>query len=264
MLSIAAAAMSRDSDDRLKSITLFASQTDFTEAGELMLFVNESQLAFLEDMMNEQGFLDGRQMAGAFQMLRTNDLVWSYIMHNYLLGVREPTTDLMAWNSDLTRMPYRMHAEYLRSLFLNNDVAEGRFRAAGRPIALSDIRAPIFAVGTTQDHVAPWRSTFKIQLLTEAEVTYLLTTGGHNAGIILRARTQKPQLSGEDQEIRRHISRSRHMARGGAAKEGSWWPEWISWLDARSGALRPARAVGGSAGAYAPIGDAPGTYVMAM
>ena len=113
-----------------------------------MLFINESQLAFLEDLMWEQGFLDSRQMAGAFQMLRSNDLVWSRMIHEYLMGERQPMTDLMAWNADATRMPYRMHSEYLRKLFLDNDLAEGRFAAGGRPIALADIRVPVFAVGT--------------------------------------------------------------------------------------------------------------------
>ena len=136
--------MARDGDERLRSLTLFAAQTDFTEAGELMLFINESELIFLEDMMWEQGFLETKQMAGSFQLLNSNDLVWSTVVHSYLMGERTPMIDLMAWNADATRMPYRMHSQYLRQLFLNNDLAEGRYHVDGRPVALNDIWVPMF------------------------------------------------------------------------------------------------------------------------
>ncbi|MCB1814518.1 MAG: alpha/beta fold hydrolase, partial [Candidatus Competibacteraceae bacterium] len=168
LLSIAAAAMARDGDQRLASLTTFATQVDFTEAGELTLFIGESEVSYLENMMWEQGYLDGYQMAGAFQLLRSNDLIWSRLVHDYMLGQRQPMNDLMAWNADLTRMPYRMHSEYLRRLFLNNDLANGRYRIDGRPVVINDIRAPIFAVGTVKDHVAPWKSVYKIHLLADA------------------------------------------------------------------------------------------------
>ena len=260
LLSIAAAAMARDGDDRLKSITLLAAQTDFTDAGELMLFINESQVAFLEDMMWEQGFLDATQMAGAFQMLRSSDLVWSRMIRDYLMGERAPVIDLMAWNADVTRMPYRMHSEYLRRLFLNNDLAEGRYLVADKPIMLADIRAPIFNVGTVHDHVAPWRSTYKINFLTDADVTYLLATGGHNAGIV-----SEPGPDGHGFQVMtrkaddRYVDPESFLAQA-PQKQGSWWPEWVAWLAAWSSEPVGPPAMG--AADHAPLADAPGTYVL--
>lgn len=261
LLSIAAATMGRDGDDRLKSITLLAAQTDFTEAGELTLFINESQLAFLEDMMWAQGFLDAKQMAGAFQMLRSNDLIWSRVVHEYLMGERSPMIDLMAWNADSTRMPYRMHSEYLRQLFLNNDLAEGRFMVGGRPIALTDIRAPVFAVGTVRDHVAPWRSTYKIHLLTDTDVTYLLTTGGHNAGIVSEPGHDHSSFQVMTKTDDRYIDPDRYLKEA-PRKNGSWWPEWAAWLAKKSGAPVVPPPMGVAAAGHAPLCDAPGTYVL--
>jgi poly[(R)-3-hydroxyalkanoate] polymerase subunit PhaC len=260
LLSIAAAAMARDGDARLRSMTLFASQVDFTEAGELMLFIDESQVAFLEELMWQQGYLDARQMAGTFQVLRSNDLVWSHMVRNYLMGEREPMTDLMAWNADVTRMPPRMHSEYLRRLFLDNDLAEGHYVAGGRPVALSDIRVPIFAVGTQTDHVAPWRSTHKIHLLSDAEVTYVLTTGGHNAGIISeighKGRSYQVLTRPEDG---RYVDPETWLATAPRV-EGSWWPALATWLDQRSGAWVDAGRFDDRA--EVSLGPAPGTYVL--
>jgi len=261
LLAIAAATMARDGDLRLRSTTFLAAQSDFTEAGELTLFINESQLSFLEDMMWEQGFLDTKQMAGAFQILRSNDLVWSRIVREYLLGERAPMTDLMAWNADATRMPYRMHTEYLRRLFLDNDLAEGRYEVAGRPIVLSALRAPLFAVGTELDHVAPWRSVFKLHLLTDAPVTFVLTSGGHNAGIV-----------SEPGHPHRHYRIATHAPSDGVADpegwaaeappaEGSWWQAWFDWLDRLSGEPVSPPPMGAPHAGYPVLGEAPGTYV---
>ena len=263
LLSIAAAAMARDDDDRVATLTLFASQTDFTEAGELMLFTDESQIAFLEDMMWEQGFLDSRQMAGAFEMLRSNDLVWSRVVHDYLLGEREPMSDLMAWNADATRMPYRMHSQYLRTLFLDNDLAEGRFMAGGAPIALEDIGRPIFAVGTERDHVAPWRSTYKINLQTEAEVTYLLTSGGHNAGIVSEPGHPGRRFRIRTKAANQHYLDPERFLSEAQRKDGSWWPQWIAWLGERSGARTTPPPMAAAESGYSALADAPGLYVLA-
>jgi polyhydroxyalkanoate synthase len=212
--------------------------------------------------MWEQGFLDSRQMAGAFQMLHSNDLVWSRMVREYLMGERQPMTDLMAWNADATRMPYRMHSEYLRQLFLNNDLAEGRFMAAGKPVALADIRVPIFAVGTTRDHVAPWQSTYKIQLLTDCEVTYLLTTGGHNAGIVSEPGHDGRTFQVMTKEHDDHYLDPETFLANAPRKEGSWWPEWTAWLDARSGTPVTPNAIDAPHAGYPPLCDAPGTYVL--
>jgi polyhydroxyalkanoate synthase len=262
LLSITAAAMAREGNKRLRSITLLAAQTDFHEAGELMLFINESQVTFLEDMMWEQGFLDGKQMAGAFQILRSNDLIWSRNLREYLMGERGQMTDLMAWNADTTRMPYRMHSEYLRNLYLNNDLAEGRCLVDGKPVALTDIEAPIFVVGTVRDHVAPWRSVHKIHLLAESEITFLLTTGGHNAGIVSEPGRKNRSYQIKTKNREDHYIDPDTWAAVVPHQDGSWWPEWVAWLERRSsGLVSPPRMAAPEAG-YAALADAPGLYIL--
>ncbi len=262
LLAIAAAAMARDRRNSLKTITLLAAQTDFNEPGELELFINDSQLAFLEDMMWEQGFLESGQMAGTFQLLRSNDLIWSRLVREYLMGERAPMSDLMAWNADATRMPYRMHSEYLRWLFLNNDLAEGRYCVDNRPIALTDIRAPIFAVGTQRDHVSPWRSVYKIHLLTDTEVTFLLTKGGHNAGIV-----SEPGHARRSYQITTRNADDNYIDPDSWIAEtpvidGSWWPAWTEWLQAHSNPEADPPQMGNADAGYRPLSDAPGTYVL--
>ncbi|PSO16047.1 alpha/beta fold hydrolase [Bradyrhizobium sp. MOS003] len=259
LLSIAAAAMERDGDNRFGTVTLLAAQTDFTEAGELTLFINESQVAFLEDMMWQRGYLDTTQMAGAFQLLRSNELIWSRLSHDYLMGDGAPLNDLMAWNADATRLPYRMHSEYLRKLFLDNDLAGGRYQVGGRSVSLSDIHAPMFVVGTLADHVAPWRSVYKIHYQVDADVTFLLTSGGHNAGVVA-----PPDEPGHSYQV---LSKAEDAPYVGADEwlklaprvEGSWWPEWTKWLAVRSGAPCDPPSIG--LGDAADLPDAPGDYV---
>lgn len=262
LLAIEAAALSRDGDDRLKSVTLLAAQTDFTEAGELSLFISESQVAFLEDMMWERGVLETSQMAGAFQILRSNDMIWSRIVRDYLMGGREPLNDLMAWNADATRMPYRMHSEYLRHLFLDNDLAEGRYFVGGKPIALSEIRTPIFAVGTEWDHVAPWKSTHKIHFQSDAEVTYVLTTGGHNAGIVSPLTEDGRHYHVQSKPADTAYIGPDEWRKSARRIAGSWWPEWSRWLGDRSGTPCPPPKLGLPADDPATLDDAPGSYVL--
>jgi len=262
LLCIAAAAMARNRDERLKSLTLLTAQTDFSEAGELMVFIAESEVSYLEDTMWNQGYLDTKQMAGAFQLLRSNDLIWSKMIHDYLMGEREPMNDLMAWNADATRMPYQMHSEYLRKLFLNNDLFGGRFEVQGQPIVISAIKVPVFLVATVKDHVAPWRSVYKFHLASDApEVNFLLTSGGHNAGIVSepghphRSYQLFSRKEGEayiDPDTWREIT---------PVKNGSWWVPWRKWV--AKGSKRIAQpSMGSPENGLSVLCDAPGEFVL--
>ena len=262
LLAIAAAYLGRKGDGPLSSVTLLAAQTDFTDAGELKLFIDESQLTFLDDLMWDQGYLDTKQMAGAFHMLRSQDLIWSRLVHENLMGERAPMNALMAWNADATRMPYRMHSEYLRHMFLNNDLFEGRYEAFGHHVSLSDIRAPLFVVSTETDHVAPWKSVYKINLISDAPITFVLTSGGHNAGIVsepghphrhFRVSTREPSA--------RYVSPDTWLERTPVNK-GSWWPAWVDWLDALSSGQEPPPPMGRAGTDYVPLAPAPGHYVL--
>ena len=261
ILAIAAAAMARDADDRLKSVTLFAAQVDFKDAGELTIFIDEHQLASLDESMRERGVLDASQMVGAFVALRAGDLQWGRGMRRYLLGEEDSLNDIMAWNADPTRMPYRMHSRYLRQLYLQNELADGKYQVGGRPISLSDLHVPFFVVGTEQDHVAPWRSVYKIHRLVRGDVPFVLTSGGHNAGIV-----SEPGHRGR--RFRTKLTRATDtytdpdaFIKTTAPADGSWWVAWEAWLAQQSrGDTAPPRI---GAQGYDALCDAPGTYVMA-
>ncbi len=262
LLLIAASAMARDGDMRLASVSLFAAQGDFSEAGELSLFISESEVRFLEDIMWEQGFLDSRQMAGAFQLLRSNDLIWSKAVRTYLMGERAAGNAMTAWNADATRMPYRMHAEYLRHLFLENRLANAKFEVGERPVSIKDIEAPFFALGTETDHIAPWRSVYKLHLLADTDVTFVLTNGGHNVGVVAA-----PGPAWRHYRIHHANSVDRYLppevwAERAELVQGSWWPAWTDWLDKRSGAPCPPPPLGAPERGYPPLGPAPGSYVL--
>jgi len=262
LLSMAAAALARDGNERLKTMTLFASQVDFEDAGELLLFIDESQITFLEDVMWDKGYLDSSRLAGTFNMLRSYDLVWSRGVEQYLLGTRYQFTDLMAWNADATRLPYKMHSEYLRKLFLHNELSNGKFTVKGRPIALNNIKVPTFAVATQKDHISPWKSGYKIHLFMETEITFLLTSGGHNAGIV--SEVGHPHRS---YQVSTHKKSDTHLfpdewQSHTPHHEGSWWPIWEKWLVDHSGPKGLFPPMGQPQKGYKVLRDAPGLYVL--
>lgn len=262
LLAIAAATMARNNDQRFATLTFLAAQTDFSEAGELMLFVDESQIAFLEDMMWDQGVLDTKQMASAFLLLRPNELIWSKMTREYLLGERDVATDLTTWNADQTRLPYRMQSQYLRALFLENRLTAGRYAVEGRVVTLKDISAPIFAVGTETDHIAPWRSVYKLHLFTDNELTFVLTNGGHNAGIV-----SEPGHRGRRYHVAtrhrgdRYVDSDTWLSMATLA-EGSWWPALADWLKQRSTEEIAPPQMGAPEQGLIPFYPAPGLYVL--
>ena len=261
LLSIAAAAMARDGDDRLATVTLMAAQVDFAEAGELLLFVDDSQVAFLEDLMWLQGYLDRPQMTRTFASIKAEDLIYHRAVRRYYLGEEDLPSDLAVWNNDTTRLPARMHSEYLRGLFLENRLSAGRFAVEGRVVALKDIRAPMLVVGTEADHIAPWRSAYKVRLFTDCDLTFVLTSAGHNGGII-----SEPGHRNRHYRIGHCAPGSLYEAPdvwldGREQRVGSWWPEMATWLAEQSGEMVPAPPPSKVAGLVEEYTPAPGAYV---
>ncbi len=261
LTAIAAAVMARNGDDRLASITLMAAQVDFAEAGELLLFVDDSQVAFLEDLMWYQGYLDRPQMTRTFTTIRAEDLIYTRAVRRYFLGQDDLPTDLTVWNNDTTRMPARMHSDYLRSLVLENRLSAGRFAVEDKVVALKDIDTPLFVVGTETDHIAPWRSVYKTRLFTDSDLHFVLTKGGHNGGILsepghkrrhyrIGRRSGDDMYQGPDTWVEDH-----------EPIEGSWWPAMADWLASHSSGQVSPPAMGNAKAGYKPLCDAPGTYI---
>lgn len=242
----------------LASVILLAAQTDFTEPGELGVFIDEEQLATLRQTMNEKGYLSGRQMGGSFVYLASRGLLWGRNTRRYLLGEDDASFDLMSWNADTTRLPARMHSEYLTALFLNNALSAGQYRFAGATVALMDITAPMMVVATTRDHVSPWKSVYKIHLQTDTHVTFVLAEGGHNAGIV--SEPGRPRRSYQIASVEDNtgwIDPDDWKAQAPVV-QGSWWEAMHAWLKERSGQPgKPPAFKGGQV-----VGDAPGEYVM--
>ena len=242
----------------LASVTLLAAQTDFSEPGEMGVFIDDDQIQALRQEMERKGYFSGKAMAGSFQFLNSRDLVWSRSTRRYLLGQDEVDFDLMSWNADVTRLPARMHSEYLSSLFLNNALATGHYRVGGVGVALMDIHAPMLVVGTTRDHVSPWRSVYKIHLQTDTHVTFILAAGGHNAGIVSEPGRPRRSYQIAATEDGHGWTGPDEWEANAPVREGSWWEAMDEWLKARSGkpvappAIDPATV----------LCDAPGEYVM--
>jgi len=256
LLAITLAYLAAKKDDRVLSATLFATQVDFTYAGDLQVFVDPERVAQLEKHMKEQGYLEASRMANTFNMMRSNDLIWPYVINNYLKGKKPFPFDILYWNSDATRMPAANHSFYLRNCYLENNLTKGKMEIAGVTLNLKDVKLPVYNLATREDHIAPAKSVLNGSKYFGGPVKFVLAGSGHIAGVINPPATKKYQYwtggkpAGADVEA--------WLAK---AKEhpGSWWPDWLAWIKGHNAETVPARKAGG--GKLKPIEDAPGSYV---
>ena len=255
LLAAGLALMARNGEDRIKSATLFTTQVDFTEAGELKVFFDEEQIKSLETSMNISGYLNGTKMANAFNMLRSGDLIWPYIVNNYMRGKTPAPFDLLYWNSDTTRMTAANHSFYLRKCYLENALTEGKMMLSGAPVHLSDVKIPIYSLAAREDHIAPARSAFLGCQFFGGDVTYVMSGSGHIAGVINPPDKHKYQYWTGGKPLG---SFDDWVAKA-TEHPGSWWPNWQEWILGLDNHLVPAREPGGNK--LKPLGDAPGEYV---
>ncbi len=256
LLAITLAYLAAKKQNRAISATMFAAQVDFTHAGDLLVFVDEERIAALETHMKEQGYLEASNMATAFNMLRSNDLIWPYVVNNYLRGKKPFPFDILYWNSDATRMPAANHSFYLRNCYLENNLAKGKMEIGGITLDLSKITVPVYNLATREDHIAPAKSVLEGSKYFGGPVKYVLAGSGHIAGVINSPAKTKyqywtgPKAAGDD--LAKWIAKAEMHT-------GSWWPDWLRWLKAQNAKTAPAREIGG--GKMKPIEDAPGSYV---
>jgi polyhydroxyalkanoate synthase len=255
LLASTAAYSAAKGDDRIASTTYFATLVDFTDVGDMAVFIDEEQLASLERRMRERGYLDAQDMAAAFNMLRANDLIWSFVVSNYLLGREHMPVDLFFWNSDSTRMPAAMHSFYLRKMYHQNLLAKpGGITLADTPIDLSKVRTSTFILATREDHIAPWKSTYAATHLYAGPIKFVLSDAGHMAGVISPPGTKYGYWANDNLPP----SPDEWFA-GATPHQGSWWPLWDEWVTLLDGDRVPAREPG--SGQLPIIESAPGSYV---
>ncbi len=259
LLATTLAYMAVKKDTRIKTATYFVTMTDFEEAGELGVFIDEEQLQGLEERMGKRGFLDGREMATTFNMLRANDLIWSFVVNNYLLGQEPFPFDLLYWNDDSTRMPAKMHSFYLRRMYQANDLCKpGGITLLGTAIDLRKIKVPSYLVSTREDHIAPWKSTYRGTQLYAGPVRFVLAASGHIAGVV-----NPPEGGKYSHWVNEELPASPDEWFAGATElSGSWWPDWQRWVTGQDKAMVPARVPG--EGKLPALEDAPGSYVRVM
>jgi len=259
LLAALLSAMAAQKDSRVASATFLTTMTDFKEAGELSVFIDEEQITALEEKMNKRGYLEGSEMATTFNMLRANDLIWSFVVNNYLLGKDSLPFDLLYWNSDSTRMPALMHSYYLRNMYQKNLLVKpGALTLLGQPIDLTKIKTPVYMLSTREDHIAPWKSTYVATQLYKGPIRFVLTASGHIAGVVNPPAANKYNFWTND----KLPAEPDEWVAGAKEHAGSWWTDWIKWLGAFSGKQVPARAPG-KGGKLKAIEDAPGSYVKA-
>jgi polyhydroxyalkanoate synthase len=256
LLAITLSYLAAKKQNRAVSATMFAAQVDFNFAGDLKVFVDEERIAALETHMEEQGYLEASRMATAFNLLRSNDLIWPYVVNNYLKGKAPFPFDLLYWNSDATRMPAANHSQYLRNCYLNNLLAKGEMELDGVSLDLEQVTIPIYNLAAREDHIAPAKSVYVGSSMFGGPVKYVLAGSGHIAGVVNPPEKRKYQYwTGE----KPHGADLDKWVAKATEHPGSWWPDWIEWITGQDAARVPAREPGG--GGLEPIEDAPGSYV---